>query len=306
MKHSRRALALLASAAFSLSLAAAPALGAVGKSGMPAWACGPGDSGSAARGLADRTGVLREKDLGQIAKDLPDRARGKAPAGFSATVPVYFHVITDGATGNVTSRQIAAQIDVLNVTFGGGEGGANSGFSFSLAGVTRTDNAAWFALQGKGAEADMKQTLRQGGNDALNVYSNSGAGYLGYAYYPDILTTSQAWLDGIVLNWESIPGTSTTFAGRYDLGETLTHEAGHWFNLAHTFDGGCNRGDLVDDTPPQKTPTGGCPEGKDTCRAPGLDPIHNYMDYSYDSCYTEFTPGQVQRMRDAWLFYRAA
>lgn len=51
-------------------------------------------------------------------------------------------------------------------------------------------------------------------------------------------------------------------------------------------------------------PTSGCPEGKDTCRAPGLDPIHHYMDYSFGSCHTEFTPVQSQRMRDAWLFYR--
>jgi len=30
------------------------------------------------------------------------------------------------------------------------------------------------------------------------------------------------------------------------------------------------------------------------------------MDYSFDSCYTEFTAGQTQRARDAWLFYRAS
>jgi hypothetical protein len=29
------------------------------------------------------------------------------------------------------------------------------------------------------------------------------------------------------------------------------------------------------------------------------------MDYSFDSCYSEFTPGQTQRMGDAWLLYRA-
>jgi hypothetical protein len=197
---------------------------------------------------------------------------------------------------------------VLNKTFAGREGGAATGFSFALAGVTRTDNAAWF-YGGIGGtnEHSMKQSLHQGGTDALNWYSTTAGAYLGWAYLPDIVTKpGQAYLDGVVVDWESMLGTSTTYAGRYDQGETGTHEVGHWLNLEHTFFGGCNaNGDFVDDTPAQKVATNGCPEGQDSCKAPGLDPIHNYMDYSYDSCYTEFTAGQTQRARDAWLFYRA-
>jgi hypothetical protein len=224
------------------------------------------------------------------------------------TVPVYFHVVTDGATGALTDEQIAAQMNVLNNTFAGGEGGATSGFSFQLAGVTYTDNVDWFNAKPAGThEHAMKRALHQGAPNALNFYSTTAAAYLGWAYLPEIVTKpGQAYLDGVVIDWESLPGTSTRYAGQYDQGETATHEAGHWLNLEHTFEGGCNaKGDFVDDTPAQKVPTRGCPVGKDTCSEPGLDPIHNYMDYSYDSCYTEFTPGQVQRMRDAWLYYRA-
>ena len=213
-----------------------------------------------------------------------------APTGRSATSP------TD---------LIRDQIRVLDATFGGFEGGYATGFDFTLAGVTRTVNADWFYASISG-ERPMKRALHQGGDNALNMYLTTAGPYLGWAYLPDIVRHGNAYLDGIVIDWESLKGASNTYAGRYDQGETATHEVGHWLNLEHTFFGGCNRhGDFVDDTPPELTPTAGCPAGKDTCSDPGLDPIHNYMDYSYDQCYTEFTLGQTLRMQDAWLFYRA-
>jgi len=292
---------ILATALCAVTLGAAD-----GASGAPAHASGCDDSSAAA--VAGRGGPLREPDLGEVHEDMPASAKGQAGPDFAAEIPVYVHVVTDGAVGNLTSKQINDQIRVLNVTFAGGEGGTDTGFSFRLAGVTRTDNAAWFNAKPGGVdENSMKRTLHQGGPESLNLYSTTAGDFLGWAYLPDIVTKpGHAHLDGVVIDWESMLGTSTTYAGRFDQGETATHEVGHWLNLEHTFFGGCNaKGDFVDDTPKQKTPTSGCPEGKDTCSAPGTDPIHNYMDYSFDSCYTQFTPGQTQRMADAWLLFRA-
>jgi hypothetical protein len=292
--------------ALAAALASAPVAGAgaFAPPGAGFSICDP----VAATPFVGRGGEVREPDLGDVHADLPAASKGRAGKSFKATIPVYMHIVTAGATGNVTDAQIADQIAVLNRTFGGGEGGAVTGFSFRLAGVTRTDNAQWFYGNAGGTdEHSMKRALHQGGDNALNFYSTTAADYLGWAFLPDITTKpGQEYLDGVVIDWESIPGTSTTYAGRYDQGETATHEVGHWLDLEHTFYGGCSaKGDFVSDTPPEKTPTSGCPAGKDTCKEPGLDPIHNYMDYSYDSCYTQFTAGQTQRMRDAWLLYRA-
>jgi len=248
---------------------------------------------------------IREPVLDEPVASLPASAKGKGSAKFKETVPVYFHVVSDGAVGNVTQTQIDDQIRVMNLAFTGVYGGAKTGFTFELAGVTRTDNAEWYnAGPGSPAERAMKKALSTNAPEALNYYSTTASVYLGWSYLPG-LTPSRMFLDGIVVDWESMLHTSDRYADRYDLGLTAVHEAGHWFGLLHTFDGGCNaKGDYVDDTPPMRVPTSGCPLGKDTCPDPGLDPIHNYMDYSYDSCYFEFSAGQSQRMQDHFLFFR--
>ena len=232
----------------------------------------------------------------------------KVPANFSASVPVYFHVIHNGAAGDVSNATITDQMAVLDLAFGGFYGGANSKISFSLAGVDRTDNAAWFdAAPGSAEELAMKTALKRGDSTALNIYSTSGAQdlFLGWAYYPSITVQNKhSVLDGVVIHWGSMPGGP--FGSAFSLGQTATHESGHWLGLAHTFEGGCNgKGDGIGDTPAMSVPTSGCPVGKDTCPSqPGLDPIHNYMDYSFDSCYREFTADQVGRMQQQWLHWR--
>jgi Pregnancy-associated plasma protein-A len=291
-------LAVLLAAGFAATAADAPAARDV--------ACPPAASGSAARvaSIRDARGVVREPELNDTAVEVPDSGKGKGGPGFRATVPIWFHVITDGATGAVSDETIAAQMRAQNAGFAGTYGGANTGFKFRLAGVDRTNNAEWFnAGAGSKAERDMKKALRVGGANTLNVYTTSGAGFLGWAYFPSVYKT-RPYLDGIVMDYRSMPGGP--YGSQFSLGFTLTHETGHWLGLYHTFQGGCNaKGDYVDDTPFERTPTSGCPEGKDTCTEPGLDPIHNYMDYSYDSCYTQFTPGQSARMQDQYLFFRA-
>ena len=305
-------LAVLATAALAATFQASPAT-AAGPGLQASWQCNSAEVSSfssLSRLMAPGFSTARGGESREPAMDdsLETGATSRAyDPNFAATVPVWVHVISpDGTTGNVSQALIDDQIDVLNNTFEGGEGGVDTGFRFALAGVDRVTNADWYDAKINGAERAMKRALHKGGPETLNMYLATANAYLGWAYLPKVVTQGNAFLDGVVIDWESLRGASDRYRDRYDQGETATHEVGHWLNLEHTFYRGCNgRGDYVNDTPYEATPTSGCPAGKDTCPAPGIDPIHNYMDYSYDQCYTEFTTGQAARMQDAWDVFRA-
>ena len=148
----------------------------------------------------------------------------------------------------------------------------------------------------------MKTTLHKGTMADLNIYSaNIGQGLLGWATFPKSTYDS---MDGVVdphrvaarrqrrrtttratrPRTRSATGSGSTTPSRAAVRATATTST----------------------TPPaEASPAYQCPTGRDTCTSPGLDPIKNFMDYTYDSCMNTFTTGQVSRMQAQWTAYRA-
>ncbi len=84
----------------------------------------------------------------------------------------------------------------------------------------------------------------------------------------------------------------------FNLGRTLTHELGHFYNLDHTWggNGSCDLDDGIADTPNISGPTYGCavPGSITMCNNASL--TTNYMDYVNDECMYMFTEGQSMNM----------
>ena len=245
------------------------------------------------RGCGTENPTLAEMDA--INKRLEADGHFNLTTSPAVTIAVVWHEITDGSAGDLSSQQINNSISVLNSAF------SNTRFSFELVQVTSTNNRQWYGSCDRNRnERQMKNALRQGGADTLNIYSCSpGGGLLGWATFPSWYEGNPSD-DGVVILDESVPGGS---AAPYNEGDTLTHEVGHWLGLWHTFQGGCNPpGDEVADTPFQAQPNYDCVENN-SCGS--RDAIENFMNYTPDACMTEFTGGQSDRTSAQWDTFRA-
>lgn len=218
-------------------------------------------------------------------------------------VNLVIHIVeTSASAGTVTDDMIANQAALLNTTY------YNMTFAFNLIATTHSVNDTWANGQD---DAGMKQALRQGNYSTINLYFQSdlaeegspGQTTLGFCTMPTYGITTQtdpsAYVtDGCNVLASTMPGGAYEW---YNLGMSAVHETGHWLGLMHVFqDNTCDSsdpGDYIADTPQQSIASSGCPVSQDSCpNSPGDDAVHNYMDYSQDSCYEGFSFGQRQRM----------
>lgn len=288
------------------------------------------------------------KEANELLVQQWERSRGSqansgARLNAIVTIPIVFHIVLPNPY-IISDEDIQAQVDQLNLDYSGlNPDSTNATGFYSVRGhaqirfclAQRTPGG----LPTNGIERRASSTTYTGGgndpikstaaggldvwdfNQYFNVWVGGGGGLLGYATFPGTSNPSQ---QGVVTD---IIGTSNNpcyVDPNFNMGRTLSHEAGHYFGLFHlwgddgsacsgsdfrqlpgtciiadpTLAGGAND-QTVGDTPNQAGATSGCLTGvrTDACSpsAPGFQ-YQNYMDYTDDACYSMFTAKQAARM----------
>lgn len=189
-------------------------------------------------------------------------------------IPIVFHVLHQGGPENISDAQILDQMRILNEDFnkrnsdttivipGFRELIADVHIEFRLARLDPYGNCTngidrIFTSKTNAASDASKITpwLRDRYLNVWVVNSIGEEGVAGYAYYPSsVIDFPMSSADGIIILHDYIGsiGSGSDFRSR-----ALTHEIGHWLNLAHPW-GNTNDpqvecgDDFVPDTPPTK------------------------------------------------------
>jgi hypothetical protein len=266
----------------------------------------------------------KRAQIENFTKDWIANNRRRAKTKTTYRIPVVIHVVWREMEENISDEQILSQIEVLNQDFQALNTDtdvvptayrhliADTEISFCLAntdpgghasnGITRTQTIH----ADIGTAQDERGRFRifysdAGGHDVwdpdryLNIWVARRGYGSGLATFPGTAVPEE---DGLVIDYRYF-GVAVDNAP-YNLGRTVTHEVGHYFNLLHpwgrTINPDCGQDDEVADTPRQSaTYLRECPQNTPvTCDTP--DFFFNFMNYTDDACMAMFTPGQKMRM----------
>ena len=212
------------------------------------------------------------------------------------------------------------QIDILNADYTATNSDFNlwSTASSFYPGINSGSVNIEFCMATKNHPPDLDPELLEG-NPAVTIGYDFGNGadqdsnWSGYMNFlvKDIGSTILGYspLGGNVLAGESVvmslnafgsgagcPGSGIVPSAPYDLGRTVTHELGHFYNLKHPFVGfSCTQDDGIADTPNISNSNGGCPApgSVNACEPSEKALTMNYMDYVNDACMYMLTEGQT-------------
>ena len=244
-------------------------------------------------------------------------------------VAVHFPAVATTSTSKACFRALAqSQVNILNADYNGANSdisnfvndaafypGTNTG-SLQVQFVLATQNhpAGTGLVNGDLAVTFGTDFLVNSDTDTtwagyLNlVCRNAGTGILGYS---PLGGSPSAGMTVVIAKAAFGSGSGCTGyvpGSPYDLGRTLTHELGHYFNLDHPFGpygegNGCvaSNTDYIADTPQEGIANYDCPAAGDIvgCVDGEYALTMNYMDYTNDACMYMFTANQATRML-AW------
>ncbi|MBM3442947.1 MAG: T9SS type A sorting domain-containing protein [Bacteroidetes bacterium] len=243
------------------------------------------------------------------------------------TIPVVVHILWRMPEENISDNQILSQLESINADFDRRNAdftqvpsvfaarSAATGIRFVLAttdpegrpttGILRKQTSALLWIND-----DRIKSSQTGGSDPwdpqsyLNIWvGNLSSSLLGFSSFPG----APAAKDGIVIRY-NVFGSRGRLSPPWNLGRTLTHEAGHWLGLRHLWGDTPCGDDGIDDTPRQKAGNRGIPAfpllRSECANGPDGDMFMNFMDLSDDAALLMFTRGQAALMRQQFYGLR--